>query len=72
MSPYEKLNIMTSRKKKKPIDFKFYWSLVYGLNEAKSSKNTIWVKLDIMFQASDFMFDKNLLLIVGITAIHLH
>jgi hypothetical protein len=37
MSPYEKFNIMTSRKKK-PIDFKIYWSLVYGLNEAKSSK----------------------------------
>jgi hypothetical protein len=71
MSPYEKLNMMTSRKKK-PIDFKFYWSLVYGLNEAKSSKNTIWEKLYIMFQASDLMFDKNLLLIVGITAIHLH
>jgi hypothetical protein len=71
MSPYEKLNIMTSRKKK-PIDFKFYQSLVYGLNEAKSSKNTIWVKLYIMFQASDLMFEKNLLLIVGITAIHLH
>jgi len=71
MSPYEKLNIMTSRKKK-PIDFKFYWSLVYGLNEAKSSKNTIWVKLYVMFQASYLMFDKNLLLIVGITAIHLH
>jgi hypothetical protein len=71
MSPYEKLNIMTSRKKK-PIDFKFYWSLVHGLNEAKGSKNTIWVKLYIMFQTSDLMFDKNLLLIVGITAIHLH
>jgi hypothetical protein len=68
MSPYEKLNTMTSRKKNQLI----YWSLVYGLNEAKSSKNTIWVKLYIMFQASDWMFDKNLLLIVGIIAIHLH